>query len=252
MGEAISLKTTVKVFDRVVELEMTLPARPTRMQALLPVLRSVADSFVGIAVDRAAQSGRTISCRSGCSACCYQLIPVAEEEAREIAALVDGLPEPRRSEVRRRFVAARERLVAAGLHRDLAAPEGFGGRDPESAGLEYLALGIPCPFLEAERCSIYEERPIACREYLVTSPAERCAAPTRETIESVELATRVWNALARAGTEPGRRSVRWVPLIVAPEWAASHPDGSAKRPAPELLKSVFDQIAKKTPESPER
>lgn len=251
MGDAISLKATVKVFDRAVDLEMTLPARPTRMQTLLPVLRSVADSFVSVAVDRATAAGKSISCQAGCGACCRQLVPIAEEEAREVAALVDRLPEPRRSEIRRRFAAARERLVAAGMHADLIAPEGFGSRDPKTAGVEYFALGIACPFLENESCSIYEERPITCREYLVTSPAERCASPTPETIESVKLATKVWNALARAGTEPGRRFVRWVPLVVAPEWAATHPDGSAKKPAPELLKSVFDQITKSKAETAE-
>ena len=37
-------------------------------------------------------------------------------------------------------------------------------------GREYFQLGIPCPFLEEESCSIYHDRPITCREYLVTSP----------------------------------------------------------------------------------
>ena len=38
----------------------------------------------------------------------------------------------------------------------------------------YFAAGIPCPFLEEERCGVYDERPVVCREYAVTSPPELC------------------------------------------------------------------------------
>jgi Fe-S-cluster containining protein len=39
---------------------------------------------------------------------------------------------------------------------------------------------MPCPFLEDESCSIHPDRPLVCREYLVTSPAELCAGPRRK------------------------------------------------------------------------
>ena len=42
-----------------------------------------------------------------------------------------------------------------------------------------------CPFLEEESCSIHPDRPLVCREYLVTSPAELCAGPTQEGVTPV-------------------------------------------------------------------
>jgi Fe-S-cluster containining protein len=38
----------------------------------------------------------------------------------------------------------------------------------------YAGLKIPCPFLSEGVCRIYEQRPLACREYFVTSPPEWC------------------------------------------------------------------------------
>jgi hypothetical protein len=35
--------------------------------------------------------------------------------------------------------------------------------------VRYFLQGVACPFLEAESCGIHPDRPLACREYLVTS-----------------------------------------------------------------------------------
>ena len=72
-----------------------------------------------------------------------------------------------------------------------------------SLGLRYFALGIPCPFLEAESCSIYTERPLVCREFLVSSPPENCAAPTAETVQVIPVEPKVSTALAALGAAPG-------------------------------------------------
>lgn len=226
------------------QARLPVPTGPARVSDLLPAARALSDQIVRETVKSVEASGATVSCRAGCASCCRGLVAISEVEARRLRDLVEAEPEPRRSERRARFDVVRGRLAEAGLLSKLREPARWTPADYNTLVNACFALALVCPFLEDESCSIYEERPIACREYLVTSPAERCAAPTPETIESVKLATKVWNALARAGTEPGRRFVRWVPLIVAPEWAAAHPDGSAKKPAPELLKSVFDQIAK--------
>jgi hypothetical protein len=110
--------------------------------------------------------------------------------------------------------------------------------------MQYFNLGIPCPFLEEESCSIYHDRPIACREYLVTSPAGNCAQPSPDTVKLIPLPFRIWTALARVDDES--RRAPWVPLILAPEWAEIHPDDSAARPGPALLRSLFDQITRQS------
>jgi Fe-S-cluster containining protein len=218
---------------------------PTRPRELLPVFRGLAESVIAIGVKAVEDEGQAVSCKKGCGACCRQLVPISECEAYQLRDLIDGLPEPRRTEVRARFAEARRRLEEAGLLDKLLHPERFSDDELRPAGLEYFHQGIPCPFLDEESCSIHPERPIACREYLVTSPAENCARPTAETVRCVPLPVKVSGAVSRLDLDPAARFVRWVPLIVAPEWAESHPDAAPPRPGPEVLREFFDRLQDK-------
>ena len=157
---------------------------------------------------------------------------------------MEELPELRRREVRARFERARGRLAEAGLLSKLENREGFAKEEIASFGLAYFHLGIPCPFLEEESCSIHADRPISCREYLVTSPAVNCADPKPGTIDQVELPGKVWTALARAGSaDPPARFIPWVPLVLAPDWASAHPDASEPRPVEEVFRGVLGELA---------
>jgi Fe-S-cluster containining protein len=244
--ESVTADVTLSGPDWQLRAKMTVPAGPARLIELLPLVRSLADSVVGAAAGAAEEQGQAVSCKKGCGACCRQLVPIAEVEARRIGDLIDGLPEPRRSEVRARFAGARRRLQEAGLLDRLLYPEGWHDEDRHAVGTEYFRQGVACPFLEGESCSIYADRPVACREYLVTSPAENCARPSAETVRCVRLPLKVSAALHRVeGCQPAGRFLRWVPLVLAPEWAEAHPDGPLPRPGPELLRELFDHLTGK-------
>lgn len=230
------------------EARLTVPIGPTLPEQLLPVLQPLAESLAGAAVGRVEAEGKRVSCSMGCGACCRQVVPIAPSEARRIARLVEELPEPRRTVIQDRFAAARARLAAAGLLEQLTDTERLGESPLRDIGLEYFRLGIACPFLENESCSIYADRPIACREYLVTSPPEHCARPSAETVRIVPLPAKVWIALARLEEQPGRRFVPWVPLALAPEWSRAQPAGPVPRAGTELLTAFFEKLAQKKKE----
>lgn len=219
--------------------EITVPAGPVGPRALLPVFRSVADTLVRIGTEEAAGRGERVSCRAGCGACCSQLVPVTAVEAHQVRDVVESLPEPRRSEVRARFADAADRLDRAGLSGRLLEAGALSPGERTALGLDYFRQAIPCPFLEEGSCSIYEERPIACREYLVTSPAAHCASPTAETVRMVPLPARASVALSRAARSGGR----WVPLALALRWAEARPEEPDARPAPQVVAGFFEALA---------
>ena len=230
--------------NRRLNTKVTVPAGPTQLIDLLPIVDRVADAIVDSAVDDAAQQGRTVSCKKGCGACCRQLVPISEVEARRIYELVAGFDEPRRSHVLARFADARKRLEESGLLDKLLARAGWNEDQFMEIGMGYFHQAIACPFLEDESCSIHLDRPVTCREYLVTSPAVNCACPTKDNIEMVPLPTKVWTALARFDeADPNSKYCRWVPLVLAPEWADENPSTLASRPGPELLREFFEQLA---------
>lgn len=82
-----------------------------------------------------------------------------------------------------------------------------------------LRLGVACPFLEKESCSIHRDRPLVCREYLVTSPPAACAEPGSGQIRQVNIPVTVWSVFGRSVSADG--SLEWMPLVEALRYAAS-------------------------------
>jgi Fe-S-cluster containining protein len=223
--------------------QVTVPAGPTRARDLLPVARALSDIVVRETCQAVEGLGEKISCTKGCGACCRNLVAISEVEARRIRDVVEHLPEPRRSTIRARFADARRRLQQAGLLEKLQAADHWTDADYADFVGVYFQQGIPCPFLEDGSCSVYDERPITCREYLVTSPPERCAEVGSAGVKRVRLPLRVFNAVARWQVPPSEHFLeRWVPLILAPEWAEAHPDEPPAKPGPDLLRELLDHL----------
>ena len=247
-GKMVTGRIGLKLPGGTIEAEVDLPADPVPLEGMLPLARALTDRVVELTIHQVEAEGRRISCLAGCGACCRQLVPISEVEARRVAALVESMPEPRRSAVRDRFAAASERLDAAGLLEPLASDDRLSWDKEQRGrfGRSYFAQGIPCPFLEEESCSIHPERPLTCREYLVTSPAEHCARPAPGKVEGVHLPGSVWTAFARlCDPSPSATSIRWVPLVLAPSWAESHPGSPPPRPGPDWLRGLLSLFARK-------
>lgn len=241
--EKVSATVQLTVAGHELTIDMKLPTRRVRPGELLPLYRGLAEHLVQAGVANVRSAGHEVSCRKGCGACCRQLVPISETEARRIREVIDELPAERQAEIRGRFAAARRQLQEAGLLAGLQGRSLAPLPDSVSFGIRYFALGIPCPFLEDEACSIYEERPIACREYLVTTPPANCARPTRETIATVPVPGRVSRAVRWLTAPADAEQPAWVPLILAPDWAEANPEPAPTRTGPELARALFEQLS---------
>jgi len=182
---------------------------------MLPSLRQMVDAAVAAAETRETDQGRTVSCQKGCSACCRQLVPISMLEVQAIRTLIDALPPVRRHSLRKRFAAAAERLRAAGLREPLLDPAKRAKDDDPALGRAYFALGLDCPFLEDHACSIHAERPLVCREYLVTSPAKYCDDLDDERV--VPVAAPKLSVAARGLQGGAAPAANWVALALALE-----------------------------------
>jgi Fe-S-cluster containining protein len=239
----VTAQVDLQVAGTRVQFALTVPTAPVPPGAILPVFQTLSEAIQADVASGLEEEGKRISCRAGCGACCRQLVPITKIEARYLAELVDSMPEPRQSEIRSRFAEVIRRLEEAGILETLRHPEWVLPETKEKLGLTYFGLGIPCPFLENESCSIYENRPLVCREYLVTSPPEHCANPAGKLVEGVKLLVGMSGFLARfaESAPPGPGSGVVLPLAL--EWAASHPDKSPARPGPEWVERLFRMVA---------
>lgn len=244
MDEWVTGNINFSIKGEPVEMEVTVPANQVRLRRMLPILQMMTNSFVDMSEEGAKRQNAKISCKAGCGACCRQAVPLAEIEVYQIAALVENLPEPRRSEVRQRFADGVKRFHEKNWFERM---NGYGDLTPQERQkiiLEYFYEGVPCPFLENESCSIHTERPLSCREYLVTTPAENCAKPTAETVRPINILLKFSDTL-RAMAPTGHldeRKINFVPLIRALEWAEIYPENVSEKSGQQWVGEFFQKL----------
>src|SRR5215468_1674945 len=107
-NEWVTGEVVLSIGGEPLKMSMTVPAAPVKPHRMLPVFQKMTNSFVEISALDAGAHGETISCRTGCAACCRYPVPVSEIEIYYFAELVESMPEPRRSEVKERFGKAVE------------------------------------------------------------------------------------------------------------------------------------------------
>jgi Fe-S-cluster containining protein len=222
-------KVHLRVFDEDHEVSCRVAVGPAPVTALVGPARALTEAVAAIAIADARRAGKEPSCRMGCGTCCRQLVPVAPVEAVHLAALVAAMPHERQREVRARFDAAVRRMEELGLV-DAHAARGrstlqgtarAGKSAWDEVSARYFGAAIPCPFLEAESCTIYADRPTVCAEYTVTTPAEWCGELS-ERVESVARPLRMNEILAGAGHAVAGAADSLLPLTLALEWAEVH------------------------------
>lgn len=242
MNRTVTGTIRLRVRGESVEMKLSVPEEAVSLQKMLPVFQIMTDHFVSAAAAAEAANGRTVACGPRCDACCRQLIPLAETEAVQIAELVTRMPAARQSAVRARFAALLARLadedVLAGLYdrsqMDRAALHAL--------GMRYLSLQADCPFLEDKNCSIHEDRPLACREHLVTSSPECCARPSADSIEKVPMPASVFGAVVNLQRKERSSAAPFVPLPLALEWRGGR---DAKFRGTEWLRRVIEELSGK-------
>jgi Fe-S-cluster containining protein len=207
--------------DWAVQSALSVEAGPAPIETWLPFLHALASKAALSAEEEAERAGKRVSCKKGCGTCCRQLVGISFVEARALAKLVADMPEPRQTEIRRRFAEALGRVAGSGvLGRDFSIGQAFDESplietEQQRLGAAWFGLGIACPFLENESCSIHDSRPLVCREYQVTSPSDVCSRLYREPVERVEMSVHLGQSLARATAKIAAVSVAMIPLVMA-------------------------------------
>jgi Fe-S-cluster containining protein len=251
-----TVEFALKVQSATIQVRAQLPEGPVRPGVLLPILQGLSNSITELTLLGAERLGEQLSCREGCGACCRQAVPITAVEARAIAEWLEEQPAERQTILRERFRQAAARLEESGIAQALREL----GTEPayetlHELVLKYFAMGIPCPFLEEERCTIHEIRPLRCREYLVVSPAEHCAHPQTNQIAGIKPPVPLSQILGRWDPSGDRQPRGLILLTMLDEWVAKHPADKDRphRSSPELLQEflhAFAQDAEAAPSDP--
>ena len=211
--------------EGVIDARMELPRGPMRLAEFAFEVTHLSSVVADLGIRQTEKLGHKVTCAKGCAACCRPMVPLSPPEAWVVTELIDSLAEPMRTRIEKRFAEAEALLQKEGLIEKLAALEARAATDSEHQALarEYFALGLACPFLENEACSIYDYRPSVCREHLVSSPAEMCDDPFDRPVRPLPISIRLSEALARVWAELYRERPLTVPLTLALRWTRGRP-----------------------------
>jgi Fe-S-cluster containining protein len=239
----VSLKTP----SGTATVPVSVPAGFVPVSELVPTLRRLGEQAQALEERQAVSAGLAISCRKGCAACCRMLVPVSPPEAFRLKAAVEKMPGDRRSRLLQKVEQAQATLARAGLLELLSqvadSTRQLSDEEVEPINRDYYALRLPCPFLENEECSIYEERPAACRELLVTSPAEWCQDIVRNPVRALPVPARMGTILSVVWARLLGGPARLIPLPLALAWAERHEaDGQRRWKGSELLQKALDEL----------
>ena len=240
----VTANIALKILSKRISLQLTVNSGLTSARELLPIAQGLTQIASEVACIESEASGKPVSCRAGCGACCRQLVPITQPEAHQLHALVSAMPEPLQIEIKRRFKRAASQLGEADMLEQLRNAELWSHVNPVEFANDYFHLGIACPFLENESCSIHQVRPMTCRAFSVTSPAENCQNPTPENIEMLQHPLpRPSEAFSRAivGASEGTPTP-WVPLVLALDYAKNSAEAIAEYTGPQLLRAVLEEM----------
>lgn len=210
-------------------------------------MRSLGGEAQALEQRRLLEAGRKVSCEKGCAACCRMLVPISVPEAFALTNTIDRLDQNERNRLLSKLDLAQQQLARAGILKQLSSladsSEPMSDDAIEPLNRAYYALRMPCPFLDNETCSIYSERPAACRELAVTSPATECQDMTKLTIQTVPVAVRLSTTLSLLWADLTGTTPRLIPLPLAVDWARRHKEEQAKQWAgTELFEKAMDKI----------
>jgi Fe-S-cluster containining protein len=230
-----------------IKISLEISNQPIHIHELLPFFQTITDKVVEVSVKETQQEGKSISCKKGCGACCYQLVPVSRAEGYKLANLVNDMPAERQQVIRERFAQNIRTLKDAGVLPSIGQKvDANNAKQLREVGISYFELNLPCPFLEEQACSIHADRPLSCREYLVTSNPVHCSKAIPGTVEGLILPKRVSAIIYKMSRELNEGGTGFLPLTMILDSAEELASTQAKKPAIDLIKQ-FLSILTDTP-----
>jgi Fe-S-cluster containining protein len=232
-----------------ITIPVEVPTALIPVTAIVPLARHLSSQAQTFESQQAVSAGNTISCTKGCAACCRMLVPVSVPEAFLLYDLSQSLPPAEAERLNRQRQNTRVTLERGHLWTQLmeiaewSTPLSDEQLDPINR--DYFGLHVPCLFLENECCSIYDDRPSACRELHVTSPAEWCQEFDRKPVTPLPVMLRGSTILGLLWAELTNQPPRLIPLPVALDWAERHAhERAVARHGPALVESLMEQAYK--------
>ncbi len=218
-GDAKIIGLELDILGELVHLRISAAQRQATLADIVPLARTLSTKLVSVVVDKLRKEQKFVPCCKGCSACCSYLVPLSVPEAFSMREEVLDMPADQSKAVLRLCLDASRKILD-----DM--PESFDVHSTTNSPNQvrqlsswYAGLKLPCPFLSGGLCTIYEQRPTACREHFVTGSGLPCETECMVQSQMVTMPVSVLEALGQLAGDLEGTCAEAVMLPLALPWA---------------------------------
>jgi Fe-S-cluster containining protein len=219
-GGAEIIGLELDILGEPVHFRMSVVEGQARLADIVPAARVLSNILVQAVLKKLSRDGKFVPCRKGCSACCNYLIPLSVPEVFRLWYEVLSMPPNRGRAIVQSCLEAATKILKY-------MPENLETNDLTKTNIQieasrlsrwYSGLELFCPFLSEGLCTIYQQRPMACREHMVTGSALLCEAQSTEESQVIRMPVSIIECLSRLATELEQSDIEVVMLPLALPW----------------------------------
>ena len=220
---------------------------------IVPLARALCTKLVSAMIQSLRNDGNTVPCQKGCSACCRYVVPVSIPEVLCLAKEIMSMPLARRRFLDESCLLSAQCILETTPQSFLnqCTNSNFGYITLKDVSNWYSEISLSCPFLLDNVCTIYEERPLACREHVVIGSAAGCASTSADHSQMVQMPVSILTALAQLTSELGYIPIKVIMLPLALAWCYDNPGYLGHSwPAPHLVEQFIDILLRLQKQNP--
>lgn len=223
--DLIELK--LNIFGKLLHIYIGAEDKLAKLSDIVPLARFLSTKIISTIKQHVNNNGDTIACHSNCSHCCRYLVPLTIPEAMCLTEEVRARPQWERRFVEESYLLTARCILGltpkCSLKKFAHIHLETGSRLKDLSDW-YGQINLPCPFLLNNLCTIYKQRPIACREHLVISSPSDCKGHSTNHPQLVQMPISILNALACLTSELEQATNKAIILPFALIWCLDNPE----------------------------
>jgi len=211
----------LNIFGNSLHLYITAENKPAGLSALVP-LAQLLNTKITTIIKSALNKEDTITCQANCSHCCKYLVPLTIPEAMWLREEVMQMPKWKRKFVYKSTTLTAKHileLAPKSFLQELIEAQNETGSKSNDISKWYHSMKLACPFLLSNKCTIYNQRPMACREHLVVNSASGfCNPGNTKQPQLLQMPISLVMALAELTSELEQKPVETIILPFVLAW----------------------------------
>ncbi len=229
------------IFGKPVNFIIDVVPKMIKLSEIVPLAYEMASIISDILLAKSINEGITVPCRKGCAACCNYLVPLSIPEAFNLRETVLALPESRRNSIFNSFLKSAKSILQN-------EKEDLYSMELDRLSRWYSQMNLTCPFLSDNACGIYDKRPVACREHLVTGTKLFCNPAQQNDFHKIDLPVSILECLGKLSAELKNTDIEAIMMPLALLWTQENPDSDIETwPSVEVVRR-FTEIIKESSE----